>query len=218
MEAISKLLEANKLWASKLSQDQPDLFAQLSKEQNPNFLWIGCSDSRMPAHDGIGLLPGELFVHRNIANIVDPKDVNCLSVVHYAVSVLKVKHIIVCGHYGCGGIEAATENCDSDLLDHWLSPIREIHKKYKLQLNEIVDKNEKLRALCRLNIVEQITNLCRTEIMNKAWRSGQQVAIHGWVYQIQDGIIHDLIVNVRSLDEIPTNNQIEEVAFLNTSR
>lgn len=214
MEAITKLLEANKLWASRLKQSQPDFFSTLSKQQNPEYLWIGCSDSRIPANNVINLLPGELFVHRNIANIVDPSDVNCLSVIEYAVSVLKVKHIILCGHYGCGGIQAATKECDSKLLDNWLTPVREIFHKYKDQLDQIIDDNKKLKTLCRLNIIEQIINISRTETIKKAWSSNQALSIHGLVYRLDDGLIDDLILDISGPNNVPTRSKTEQIAFL----
>ena len=174
----------------------------LSRQQNPEYLWIGCSDSRVPATELVDLLPGEMFVHRNIANLVVHTDLNCLSVIQYAVEVLKVKHIIVCGHYGCGGVRAALENQDHGLIDNWLRHIKDVYRCHQDSVDAQQTQKEKLDLLCELNIVEQVANICHTTIVQNAWKSGQELTVHGWIYSIEDGILRDLNVCASSLDEI----------------
>ena len=202
MRVLKELFDNNQNWAEKIKQDDPDFFTKLSKQQNPEYLWIGCSDSRVPATEIVGMMPGEIFVHRNIANVVVHTDLNCLSVIQYAVDILKVKHIIVCGHYGCGGIRAAMDNKEHGLIDNWLRNIKDVYRFYQDRMDSIVDKEEKIDLLCELNVVEQVYNICHTTIVQNAWKSGQKLAVHGWIYSIEDGILRDLNVCITNRDEI----------------
>ncbi|WOF72924.1 carbonate dehydratase [Parvibaculaceae bacterium PLY_AMNH_Bact1] len=191
---ISWLFEQNKAWADKVKQVDPDFFANLADQQHPELLWIGCSDSRVPANQITGLPPGEVFVHRNIANVVVPSDLNCLSVIQFAVEVLGVRHIIVCGHYGCGGVAASMEDKDHGLIDNWLHHIRDVHRLHAEELDAITDKTERQNRLCELNVIEQTANVCNTTIIKNAWAQGRELAVHGIVYSIQNGILKDLLV------------------------
>ena len=202
MRVLKQFFDKNKIWAEKIKNEDPDFFTKLSKQQNPEYLWIGCSDSRVPATEIVNTMPGEIFVHRNIANVVVHTDLNCLSVIQYAVEVLKVKHIIVCGHYGCGGIKASLENREHGLIDNWLRHIKDVHRIYREQLDELTSMEEKLNRLCELNVIEQVSNVCHTTIVQNAWKSGQQLAVHGWIYGIKDGILKNLDVCITSIDEI----------------
>ena len=201
MKALPDLLENNKKWASEIWASNPEFFSRLVAQQAPEYLWIGCSDSRVPANEIVGLLPGELFVHRNVGNLVIHTDMNCLSVLQYAVDMLKIKHVIVCGHYGCGGIQAALENKPHGLVDNWLRHIRDIHHRHQDKL-KILGKTEQMRRLCELNAVEQVINVGNTTIMQDAWERGQKIAIHGWIYDIADGLLRDLSVCVTSRREL----------------
>ena len=192
MQTLKKLFENNRKWAEGVKKSDPDFFSNLSKLQKPEYLWIGCSDSRVPANEIIGMMPGAVFVHRNIANLVIHTDLNCLSVVQYAVEVLKVKHIIVCGHYGCGGIEAALGNIEHGLIDNWLRNVKDVYRYHQAQIDSLQNQKEKADLLCEINIVEQVANLSHTTIVQSAWKTGQEVEIHGWIYSIKDGIIKDL--------------------------
>jgi carbonic anhydrase len=186
------LFTNNREWAERIKAEDPNFFATLSAQQAPEYLWIGCSDSRVPANQLMGLLPGDVFVHRNVANLVVHTDFNCLSVLQYAVEVLKVKHIIVCGHYGCGGVKAAMQNQELGLIDNWLRNIKDVYFKYGEQLEAIEDEHERFDYLCELNVAEQVANVCHTTIIQNAWRKGQELAVHGWIYGIKDGLLHDL--------------------------
>jgi carbonic anhydrase len=201
----NQLLQNNKNWVkSKLDQD-PDYFKRLSLGQSPPILWIGCADSRVPANEIIGAEPGEVFVHRNIANMVVHSDMNMLSVLDYAVNVLKVKHIIVCGHYGCGGVQAAMTNKHIGLIDNWIRHIKDVYRFHQDELNAIENESERFNQFVELNVVEQVLNLAKTSIVQTAWEGGQQVHVHGWVYGIHDGIIKDLNMTIRdnkSLSEV----------------
>lgn len=210
MRVLKKLFENNKVWADEIKGLDPDFFKRLSKQQNPEILWIGCSDSRVPANEIIGMMPGEIFVHRNIANIVVHTDLNCLSVIQYAVDVLKVKHIIVCGHYHCGGIQAALENKEHGLIDNWLLNIKDIYRFYQDEIDQIKDKKLKLRRMSELNVIEQVSNICHTTIVQNAWKSGQELAVHGWIYSIEDGILRDLDVCITKLDEVPKTHRLKD--------
>lgn len=194
MKTLSRLFENNRKWAERMIAEQPDFFQQLSQQQNPEYLWIGCADSRVTANEIINLPPGTVFVHRNIANIVVHTDLNCLSVIQYAVEVLKVKHIIVCGHYGCGGIAAALEPVAHGLIDNWLRHIRDVYRFHAEQLDALVDPTKKRDRLCELNVIEQVANVCNTTIVQKAWKDGQALHVHGWIYRLEDGILRDLDV------------------------
>ena len=189
---LKHLFNNNLLWAASIKEKDPDFFTRLSKQQSPEYLWIGCSDSRVPANEITGLLPGEVFVHRNIANVVVHTDLNCLSVLQYAVEVLKVKHIIVCGHYGCGGIKAALETREHGLIDNWLRHIRDVIR-FNASKFDGLDEEEKVNLLCELNVKEQVTNVCNTTIVQKAWKKGNDLTVHGWIYSIKDGVLKDLV-------------------------
>lgn len=199
---LRKLLENNKKWAQKIKEQNPEFFNTLSKQQAPKYLWIGCSDSRVPANEVVGMLPGELFVHRNVANVVVHTDHNCLSVLQYAIEVLKVEHVVVCGHYGCGGVIAALNNMRFGLIDNWLRHIKDIIGRYGDHLNSLGSQQQKEACLCELNVIEQVINVCHTNIVQDAWYRGQKVSVHGVVYGLQDGILKDLGVNIWSKEEM----------------
>lgn len=202
MPILKTLIENNRNWARSIKETQPDFFETLSKQQSPDYLWIGCSDSRVPATQLVGLLPGDMFVHRNVANLVIHTDLNCLSVIQFAVDVLKVKHVIVCGHYGCGGLKAALENQKHGLIDNWLRHVQDIIEKYESTLSRLDDKNERLDRLCELNVFEQVVNVCNTTIIQDAWKRGQELGVHGFVYRIQDGILHEMNICVDNNEEL----------------
>ena len=185
------LFENNRRWARGVLQGDPEFFRRLSRQQTPRFLWIGCADSRVPANEIVGLLPGEIFVHRNVANLVVDGDLNCLSVLQFAVDVLKVEHIIVCGHYGCGGVDAAWRGRSLGLIDQWIRHVKEIAGRHHGQLERMPD-SEAIDKLCELNVLQQASNVCNTEIVQAAWRRKQDVSVHGWIYGLQDGLIRDL--------------------------
>jgi carbonic anhydrase len=191
---ISWLFEQNKAWADKVKKADPDFFANLADQQHPELLWIGCADSRVPANQITGLPPGEVFVHRNIANVVVHSDLNCLSVIQYAVEVLKVKQIIICGHYGCGGVAASLDDEPHGLIDNWLEHIRNVYRLHAQELDAIEDKSEQVSRLCELNVVEQTHNVCNTTIVKDAWARGQELTVHGIVYSLQNGILKELMV------------------------
>jgi len=194
-KSIKNLLENNKNWVAKQLAIDPAYFDKLSNSQNPEYLWIGCSDSRVPANQITGTLPGDIFVHRNIANMVVHSDMNMLSVLSYAVEVLKVKHIIVCCHYGCGGVQAAMENKQFGLIDNWLRHIKDVYRYHHKELDAIEDKTQRARRFVEVNVMEQVHDLCKTSIVQNAWKNKQPLHVHGWVYDIHDGIIKDLNVN-----------------------
>ncbi len=202
MTNLPQIFKNNRLWASEITRVNPDFFRNLKNQQTPEYLWIGCSDSRVPANDIVGLLPGELFVHRNIANLVIHTDMNCLAVLQYAVELLKVKHIIVCGHYGCGGVKAAMEDQPHGLVDNWLRNIRDTWRRNRDELEMIPDQSGKANRLCELNVCDQVINVGNTTIIQDAWRRGQQTTIHGWIYDLADGLLKDLGVCISSLDEL----------------
>lgn len=202
MRILKNIFDSNKRWVEEMRKTHPDFFKKLSEQHNPEYLWIGCSDSRVPANEITGMMPGEIFVHRNIANLVIHTDLNCLSVIQYAVDVLKVKHIIVCGHYGCGGIAAALSNKDHGLIDNWLRHIKDIYRYHQEKMDSLKTDNEKNDLLAELNVIEQVANICHTTFVQNAWKNGQKLAIHGWIYRLEEGILKDLNVCVTSLDEI----------------
>ncbi len=202
MRLLPQLMENNSKWAASVTEKEPEFFANLAKQQTPDILWIGCSDSRVPANQIIGLPPGEVFVHRNIANVVVHTDFNCLSVIEFAVAVLKVKHVIVCGHYGCGGVKAASQNHHLGLIDNWLRHIRDVRQKHESALGAIPDDQQRVDRLCELNVVEQVSNVCHTSVIQAAWERGQSLAVHGWIYGIHNGLLQDLNVTISSPDEI----------------
>ena len=191
MQEIERLIANNQAWSANINKEDPGFFERLAQAQKPRFLWIGCSDSRVPAERLTGLEPGELFVHRNVANLVIHTDLNCLSVVQYAVDVLEVEHIIICGHLGCGGVEAAVENPELGLINNWLLHIRDLWYKHSSLLGEL-EPEQRLDVLCEINVIEQVYNLGHSTIMQSAWKRGKKVKVHGWVYGIQDGRLHDL--------------------------
>jgi carbonic anhydrase len=202
MRVLKNLFEQNQSWAERVKKSDPDFFINLAKQQNPDYLWIGCSDSRVPANQIVDLLPGQIFVHRNIANLVVHTDLNCLSVIQYAVEVLKVKHIIVCGHYGCGGVQAAMESKEHGLIDNWLRHIKDVYRLYQSKVDSLPTQKEKLNLMCELNVWEQVSNVCNTTIVQNAWKTGQELAVHGWIYNIEDGILRDLNICVTNLNEV----------------
>lgn len=197
---IETLLENNRAWAERVHRDNPDFFTRLSNQQNPDYLWIGCSDSRVPANQIIALPPGEVFVHRNVANLVHHNDLNALSVLQYAVDVLKVRHIMVVGHYGCGGVRAALEGGDNGLVDNWLHSVRELHHLHRDELDALAPE-ARVDRLCELNACSQVTRLSRTKIIQRAWQRGQDVWLHGWVYGLADGRVKDLDCTIAGPEE-----------------
>jgi len=209
MQTLKDLFEKNKKWAKKIKESDPEFFTRLSKEQNPEYLWIGCSDSRVPADDIIDMMPGKLFVHRNIANLVVHTDLNCLSVIQYAVEVLKIKHIIVCGHYGCGGIKAAMDKQEHSLIDNWLRNIKDVYRYHQTKLDALEDKKEKMDLLCELNVAEQVSNVCHTTIVKNAWKAGQELTVHGWIYGIENGILKNLNLCIANSDEISQTHRMK---------
>jgi carbonic anhydrase len=196
MSTIDHLFENNRQWADKITAENPTFFKSLSEQQSPKYLWIGCSDSRVPANELLGMLPGEVFVHRNIANQVVHSDLNCLSVIQFAVDILKVKDIIVCGHYGCGGIHAAYHDESHGLIDNWLRHIQDVYRFNQAKLNNVTSEAERIDLLCELNVIEQVANISNTTILRSAWLAEQNVTVHGVVYNLRDGILKDLDVSV----------------------
>jgi carbonic anhydrase len=203
MRLLDDCFRANRRWAEHAVEKDPGFFKRLEALQNPDLLWIGCSDSRLPPNEIIGRAPGELFVHRNVANLVEHTDVNCLSVLQYAIDVLQVKHVIVCGHYGCGGVRAAMSGQPLGLIDNWLRHIRDVHLWNRDELNAIEDPNARADRLAELNVEAQVANVCHTTIIQDAWRRGQTVTVHGWIYALSDGLLKDLGLVVESPDQIP---------------
>jgi carbonic anhydrase len=204
MNRLDHLLENNKKWAERIKAERPNFLSDLAKQQAPEYLWIGCSDSRVSADNIVGLLPGEIFVHRNVANQVIHTDLNCLSVLQYAIEALKVKHVIVCGHYGCGGVNAALDDKRHGLIDNWLRHIQDTAAFYTKSLEQITDANKKADKLCELNVIEQVTNVGETTIVLDAWDRGQNLTVHGWIYSLKDGIIKDLDVSIESESDLKT--------------
>lgn len=196
MILLKHLFENNRAWSAEMTRRDPDFFRRLSRQQAPEFLWIGCSDSRVPANEIVGLAPGELFVHRNVANVVVHSDLNCLSVIQFAVDVLRVKHIIVCGHHGCAGVRAAACDGRVGLADNWLRHIRDVRLAHRAELDALPDDKAREDRLCELNVLEQVTNVCETTVVRDAWARGQPVAVHGWVYDLADGLLQDLGITV----------------------
>jgi carbonic anhydrase len=203
MKDLKELLENNRAWSEGIKARDPGFFQELSKQQSPRYLWIGCSDSRVPATQLVGLRPGDLFVHRNVANIVVHTDFNCLSVLQFAVDVLKVDHVIVCGHYGCGGVKAAMQNLQLGLIDNWLRHVQDVMHNHEVQLAGISDETQRLDKLCELNVIEQVLNVSRTTIVQNAWAQGQELAVHGFVYGIDDGLLRDLDICITNQKELP---------------
>ena len=198
---LDKLIANNRAWARRMVEQEPDFFRRLAAIQTPDYLWIGCSDSRVPANQITGLLPGEVFVHRNVANLVVRSDLNCLSVVQFAVDALKVKHIIVCGHYGCGGVRAALDNARLGLIDNWIAHVGGVRDRHASALGGLPDAT-RFQRLCELNVVEQASHVCRSSVVQEAWARGQEVAVHAWIYGLEDGLIRDLAASVTGPDEV----------------
>src|SRR5947209_4650965 len=192
MRDLKNLLDLNRAWAESIKAQDPEFFQTLARQQSPTYLWIGCSDSRVPATQLVGLLPGEMFVHRNVANVVVHTDFNCLSAMQFAVDVLKIRHIIVCGHYGCGGVQAAMQNRKLGLIDNWLRHVQDVMRSHETLLSEIADERQRLDRLCELNVIEQVRNVGWTTIVQNAWERGQELAVHGWIYGLEDGLLRDL--------------------------
>lgn len=202
MKSLPHLFENNRKWSAEIVRADPDFFTALARQQSPDFLWIGCSDSRVPANQIAGLRPGELFVHRNVANLVVHTDMNCLSVIQYAVDVLRVRHIIVCGHYDCGGVKAALEDSAHGLIDNWLRHIQDIYRRRTRELAAIPDKDDRVNRLCELNVAEQVINVGNTTTVQDAWERGQPLVIHGWIYSLADGLLRDLGICFSSVAEL----------------
>jgi carbonic anhydrase len=202
MRDLNFLLDKNRAWSEEIRRQDPDFFPNLSKQQSPQYLWIGCADSRVPANQIVGLLPGELFVHRNVANLVVHSDLNCLSVMQFAVDLLKVKHIIVCGHYGCSGVRASYYRERLGLSDNWLRHVQDVRQKYDQLLEQFPEDAAKLKRLCELNVIEQAVNVCQTTIVREAWERGQDLTVHGWVYSLQDGLVKDLKMSTSQPDDL----------------
>ena len=202
MKNLSQLFANNRAWAARIQRQDPDFFLKLSRQQSPAYLWIGCSDSRVPANEIVDLLPGELFVHRNVANVVVHTDLNCLSVIQFAVEVLKVRHIIVCGHYGCSGVEAIVRGDRLGLSDNWLRHVQDVREKHERRLPPAADFARRSACLCELNVVEQVVNVCETSILRDAWERAQDVSVHGWIYGLHDGLLSDLNVTVGARETV----------------
>lgn len=192
MKRLGHLFDRNRQWAEQAARSQPGFFTRLAAQHDPEYLWIGCSDARVPANEIVGLAPGEMFVHRNVANQVVHTDMNCLSVLQYAVEVLHVRHIIICGHYGCGGVHAAMDCRAHGLIDNWLRHVRDVIAKHRAALDRIADPQRRQERLCELNVIEQVQNVCHTTIVQEAWARGRELAVHGWVYALSDGLLRDL--------------------------
>jgi len=191
---LQHLFDNNRKWAERIKAGNPHFFDTLAQQQAPKYLWIGCADSRVPANEIVDLLPGELFVHRNVANVVVHTDLNCLSVLQFAVDVLAVEHVIVCGHYGCGGVRAALANASLGLIDNWLRHVQDVRDLHREEIEAIAGDTARVDRLCELNVVAQVRHVCQTTIVQDAWRRGQQLAVHGWIYSLQDGLLRDLHV------------------------
>lgn len=196
MESLKELFENNRAWAADMTRQDPQFFRRLSAQQSPRYLWIGCSDSRVPANQIVGLVPGDMFVHRNVANVVVHTDLNCLSAIQFAVDALRVEHIIVCGHYGCGGVMAALQNNNLGLIDNWLRHVQDVQSKHRAEIDSLEDAAKKHARLCELNVIEQVINVSQTTVVRDAWSRAQELTVHGWIYDISDGLIRDLEVSV----------------------
>lgn len=204
MRILKHLFENNRAWAAEVTRQDPDFFLRLSQQQAPPYLWIGCSDSRVPANQIVGLPPGEMFVHRNVANVVVHADLNCLSTIQFAVDVLQVKHIIVCGHYGCGGVLAALRDDKVGLADNWLRHVQDVRAKHQEQIDALPTEGDRWRRLAELNVMEQVVNVCKTTVVRDAWLRGQTLSVHGWVYDLRDGLLRDVGMCVTCEAELPS--------------
>ncbi|MFO1390931.1 MAG: carbonate dehydratase [Agitococcus sp.] len=200
--ALEHLLQSNKEWAQRIINDDPQFFSKLVQQQTPRYLWIGCADSRVPSTQLVDVLPGDMFVHRNVANLVIHTDFNCLSVMQYAIDVLKVEHIIVCGHYRCGGVQAAMQQQSFGLVDNWLRHIQDIINKHQRYLDTFATEKERLDKLCELNVIEQVLNVCENTLVRYAWQRGQKLSVHGWIYGVEDGLLRDLKLSINNITEM----------------
>jgi carbonic anhydrase len=210
VRTLSHLFDKNRQWAREVCDSDPQFFGKLVAQQSPDHLWIGCADSRVPANEIVGLLPGELFVHRNVANVVVHSDLNCLSVLQYAVDALDVDHVIVCGHYGCGGVQAAMRDSRLGLIDNWLRHVQDVARRHDAELRALTDDAARLSRLCELNVMDQVLNVCATTIVRDAWARGKKLEVHGWIYDIRDGLLKDLAVGVNGPAEF---EQVQRRAF-----
>ncbi len=213
---LQRLLDNNRTWSEGIRLQDPEFFSKLAAQQGPEYLWIGCSDSRVPANQIVGLLPGEVFVHRNVANVVVHADLNCLSVLQFAVDVLKIRHVIVCGHYGCGGVRAAYQNERMGLVDNWLRHVQDVAQKYAVALSGAGSAPERVNRLCELNVLEQVAIVCQTTVIQDAWDRGQDVTVHGWIYALQDGLLRNLNVGGASLAEFQRTYRAAQDVYLST--
>jgi len=202
MRFLERLFQNNRAWSERTRAQDPEFFLKLSRQQSPQYLWIGCADSRVPANQIVGLLPGEIFVHRNVANVVVHTDLNCLSVLQYAVEVLRVRHVIVCGHYGCGGVHSALRNERLGLIDNWLRHVQDVRLKHQARLAHAADEAAQGNLLCELNVIEQAVNVCQTTVVQEAWARGQPLSVHGWIYSLTDGLLRDLRACMTTADEV----------------
>jgi carbonic anhydrase len=202
MRSLNHVFENNKAWAAEMVRLDPDFFSRLAAQQSPEYLWIGCSDSRVPANQIVGMLPGEMFVHRNVANVVVHTDLNCLSAIQFAVEVLKVSHIVICGHYGCGGVLAALRDEKLGLIDNWLRHVQDVRWKHLAQFEALDNEQQRHDRLCELNVIEQVVNVSQTTVVRDAWARGQALAVHGWIYDLQDGLLRDLGLGVAASEEL----------------
>ena len=207
MKKLPELFERNRNWAASGEKENPYFFKDLSRQQAPKYLWIGCADSRVPATQIVDLAPGEIFVHRNVANVVVHSDFNCLSVLEFAVEVLKVRHVIVVGHYGCGGVQAVMDDKELGLANNWLGHVRDVQERHRHVLDRIPDREQRLDRLCELNVLEQARNVCKSTVLTGAWKRQQEISVHGWIYALKDGLIRDLDFCVSSLSEVPGSIQ-----------
>jgi carbonic anhydrase len=204
MRSLKQLFDNNRAWAEEVTRQDENFFRRLSTQQAPDYLWIGCSDSRVPANQIVGLVPGEMFVHRNVANLVVHTDLNCLAAIQFAVDVLRVEHIIVCGHYSCGGVLAALQNQKLGLIDNWLRHVQDVRAKHRAQLETLETEQQQHNRLCELNVVEQVVNVSQTSVVRDAWARGQDLTVHGWIYDLADGLLRDLDITVSSQAELQT--------------
>jgi carbonic anhydrase len=208
MTTLDHLFDNNRAWASRVERTTPGFFLDLSRAQQPKYLWIGCSDSRVPANEIVDLPPGQVFVHRNIANVVVHTDLNCLSVIQFAVEVLNIEHIIVCGHYNCGGILAALQSDHLGLLDNWLRHIKDVYRYHQAEIDALDDVEARRDRLCELNVIEQVANVCHTSIVQNTWKAGHGLTVHGWIYSVTDGILRDLRVSTSNWDQLSSTHQL----------
>ena len=213
MNELQDLIDNNERWADAIKQEDPDFFAKLARQQTPEYLWIGCSDARVPANEIVGMLPGDLFVHRNVANVVLHTDLNCLSVIQYAVEVLKVKHILVTGHYGCGGVRAAMQDRQLGLIDGWLRSIRDLYYEKRGELAKLDTDEARVDRMCELNVIQQVANVAHTSIIQNAWHRGQSLSIHGCIYGIKDGRWKNLNVTVSGLEQLPAHYRLRPLGL-----